>query len=410
MTTQENFEEHNKPSADFISAILNGKDEMNLAEFPIARLGYHDTRLSIEYRGQIVDKSGNVLDQKWIVDGSPTFGLPTEFADRVLVALISISGQDQFSNRKVPFTIYRVLTLLGLPTNKEHYKTTKRALQQLAGVTIYSEGAFWDKAKQKRITTEKGFHILEEFWLKSMETDDDVIEEESVNGYIVWSERIWESFKAGYIKHLDTAFYYSLEKTIARRLYRFLDKRMHYQNTYQIDVFDLAARLGMKPYRYASEVIDKMKDSFEELKQRGYLQSVEVIKVGKFTRVKFTRTGADTPTQGSLFLEPSVVDAPPTANTANDPLAALYAQHGTSDELKAIWDDILLELKQSMPSASYLTIAHSALLAVQEGRAVIGVPARMLDWAERQLRRKILTGLSISLKTKITELSFCPLP
>lgn len=426
MTQRARSKAKNNLASEPIAPNHTGKDEMNLAEFPIARLGRHDTRRDIEYHGQIVDKAGNVLEQTWIVSGAARFGLPTEFADRVLVALMTISAKEHFASRKVSFTIYRVLMLMGLAPNKQHYKAVKRALQQLVGVTIYSEGAFWDKAKQQRIITEKGFHVLEEFWLKSLEkstaTNDDVINDESVNGYIVWSERLWESFKAGYIKQLDTDFYYSLEKVIARRLYRFLDKRMHYQNTYQIDVFDLAARLGMKPYRYPSEVIDKMKDSFAELQQRGYLASFEVLKVGKFTRIKFTRTGADNALQGALFSlssrpangseAPPGKDEQPLSATlpSNTLLAALYDQYETDAALKAAWMEILQELKPTMPSASYALIAESALLAVHGADAVVAIPAQSKDWAERQLHRKILLALSFHFKTKMNNLEFLSLP
>jgi hypothetical protein len=394
--------------------VVSGKDEMNLAEFPIARLGHHDTRTVIEYRGQIVDKSGSVVEQTWIVSGAAPFGLPTEFADRVLVALITISAKDQFTNRKVSFTIYRVLAILGIAPNKQYYKAVERALQQLVGVTIYSEGAFWDKVTQKRITTKKGFHVLEEFWLKSSETDDSVIETESVNGYIVWGERIWESFKVGYIKHLDTDFYCSLEKTIARRLYRFLDKRMHYQNTYQIDVFDLAARLGMKPYRYPSDLIEKMKDSFNELHQRGYLESAEVIKVGKFTRIKFTRAGTANPIQKELPLAPAAIATPEApkvdAFTKEDPLSSLYADYGTPDTLKQVWVNILQEWKNTMVKEIYFKIDNSVLLDVHDSTAVIALHPHIIDWANRQLNRKIRTCLTTSLKMKITNLEFIALP
>lgn len=389
-----------------------GKDEMNLAEFPIARLGHHDARTVIEYRGQIVDKSGSVVEQTWIVSGAAPFGLPTEFADRVLVALITISAKDKFISRKVPFTIYRVLAILGIAPNQYYYKAVEQALQQLVGVTIYAEGAFWDKASQKRITTKKGFHVLDEFWLKSFGADESVREAENVNGYIVWGERIWESFKAGYIKHLDTDFYCSLEKTIARRLYRFLDKRMHYQDSYQIDVFDLAARLGMKPYRYPSEVIEKMKGSFEELKERGYLESAEVIKVGKFTRIKFNRADTTILLQKELPFAPAETEraeAPKVDASLKDSRVALYERYGTPDALKAVWVNILQEWKSTVSKELYAKLDQSVLLEVHDSTAVIAIPSYLIDWAERQLNRLICSSLTVSLKTKITHLEFIAL-
>lgn len=96
----------NKPNplASFQPPSTTGKDEIDLAEFPIARLGRNDTRKVIEYHGQIVERGGSVLEQKWVVSGSPSSGLPTEFAERVLVALMALTAEERFSDRKVSFT------------------------------------------------------------------------------------------------------------------------------------------------------------------------------------------------------------------------------------------------------------------------------------------------------------------
>ena len=436
--------------ADLLANPASGKDEMNLAEFPIARLGRNDTRTSIEYHGQVYDKSGMLLEQKWIVSGSARFGMPTEFADRVLVALMAITAKENFIERKVPFTIYRVLQLLRLTHNQRNYRAVEKALQQLVGVTIYSEGAFWDKAQQKRITTKRGFHLLEEFWLKSFEADDAVIEAEGVNGYIVWGERIWDSFQAGYIKHLNTDFYYSLQNTIARRLFRFLDKRMHYQDEYQIDIFDLAARLGMKPYAYASHLARKLEPGLRELRALGYLAAAEPIKVGKFTRIRFVRAAV---ARGLLPADPalaaanyedaaddeedddepgdehdgnvengkwgndrrgndSVVTGAGRAAGAAAPLAALYAEYATPPQLKSLWVEILAEFAGSLPSATFAMLNGSALLAVTAAAAVVAIDGGYRDWIERQLGRQILSLLNRSLETevKITELRCVNLP
>lgn len=71
----------------------------------------------------------------------------------VFVSLNSLSpawykiepSREKFESRKVPFTIDRVWKLLGLTHNKRNYQAVEKALQQLVGVTIYSEGAFFDK-------------------------------------------------------------------------------------------------------------------------------------------------------------------------------------------------------------------------------------------------------------------------
>lgn len=122
---------------------------MNLAEFPIAKIGRNDKRLTIEYEGQIVDKAGTVHHQKWMVSDSAQFGLPTEFAERIFVGLMTLTAQNKFAERKVPFTIYKILKMIGLTHNKRNYDAVVKALRQLVGTTISSEGAFYNKAKKQ---------------------------------------------------------------------------------------------------------------------------------------------------------------------------------------------------------------------------------------------------------------------
>ena len=62
----------------------HGKDEMNLAVLPIARLGRNDARDTIEYYGTFGD-SGKQQNMVWTVSGAASVGLPSEFAERVFV-------------------------------------------------------------------------------------------------------------------------------------------------------------------------------------------------------------------------------------------------------------------------------------------------------------------------------------
>lgn len=382
--------------------LIFGKDEMNLAEFPIARLGRNDTRLAIEYEGQTV-KDGKVIIQKWIASGSAAFGLPTEFAERVLVSLMTLTARAGFAERKVPFTIYRVLKMLGLSHNQRNYQAVENALQQLVGVTIYSEGAFYDKTNDRRVTTKKGFHLLEEYWLKSQETDEGVIESEGVQGYVIWSERIWESFKAGYIKNLNTDFYYSLDSTLARRLYRFLDKRMHYQTQYEIDVFDLAGRIGMMSYPYPSRVVNKLQPAIDELLTRGYLVSAESVKVGKFVRMRFVRSEMEyTAPEFTEGLYSALQDAEPLETHQSSQTAL----GGPPDALQGIWKAILREFEIALPWGSYSMMMDSLLVDIEESEAVVSVSPRAQQWMEQRMHGQILSKLKLHSSVDVTSVRF----
>ena len=385
-----------------VQLLIFGKDEMNLAEFPIARLGRNDTRLAIEYEGQTV-KDGKVLTQKWIASGSAAFGLPTEFAERVLVSLMTLTARTGFTERKVPFTIYRVLKMLGLSHNKRNYQAVENALQQLVGVTIYSEGAFYDKTNDRRVTTKKGFHLLEEYWLKSQEADEGIIESEGVQGYVVWSERIWENFKAGYIKNLNTDFYYSLESTLARRLYRFLDKRMHYQTQYEIDVFDLAGRIGMMSYPYPSRVVNKLQPAVDELLSRGYLVSAEAVKVGKFVRMRFVRSEMEDTTPEFVEGLYAVLQDVEPLEPCELPQTAFCGPPGT---LQGIWKAILREFEIALPWGSYNMMMDSMLVDIEESEAVVSVGPRAQQWMEQRMQGQILSKLKLHSSTDVTSVRF----
>lgn len=397
-----------------------GKDEMNLCELPIAKLSSRDRRDVIEFTGETV-RDGKTISQEWIVSGSARFGLPTEFAERVLVALISLAAAKGFPE-KTTFTVYEVLKLMELQIGGVYYREVEAALQRLHGVTITGKNTWWDNEKKKYRTVQKGFGLIDNYWLEGMGEDE---EGEPESGYVIWNRWLSKSFQDGYIKALDTQFYYTLESTLARRLYRFLDKRMHYRDSYQIDIFALAGRLGMASYRYPSQVKDKLKPAFEELIARNYLVSAEVFKTGKFTRVKFVRTGAYQVQQAGLWDdEPEdeaetaiegrgeareAYDGEIPAKVEEGALAALYDVYGTSDALKQTWQNVLGECARSMNSDSYWMVADSVLLDFTEDVAVIAVNPKSKDWVARQMCRTFLRELTMSLGSKVREICFVDL-
>ena len=269
---------------------------MNLAEFPFALLRNRgDGRNTIVHESRHTDKDGNRYKQKWIAEGGSAAGLPTEYDERVLIALLGITQSQGNVSRKVSFSTYQLLKILGGSIGKSQYLSIKNSLRRLTKLTIESENAFWDHATGKRITTSQGFHLIDRYWLRYEETDDEIRMSEGEPAYIVWGDRIWKNIEAGYIKPLDLDFFNSLTTPLARRLYRLLDKRMHRNKSYEIDVFELSSRLGMSRYKYPSRVISRLQSALEELIEKEYLISAETVKVGKYTRLHFEREVVELP-------------------------------------------------------------------------------------------------------------------
>ncbi|HXV96793.1 MAG TPA: replication initiator protein A [Anaerolineae bacterium] len=326
-----------KQQKDFSS----GRDEMNLAEFPFAKLNAKDSREIIEYEGWTVNGSQR-LPQKWIVRGASGLGLPSEFGERLLMALIALTAEDDFASRKVTFSVGELIRRLDLAKNQRYYELIEQQLDRLMGVTIHSENAFWDHAKQKRVTTKRAFHLIEKLWLRFREGETEGGNAENVRGYIIWSDEIWRSFKAGYIKSLDLAFFYGLPTPISRRLYRFLDKRMRYQEVYEIDIFDLANRLGCVRYKAPSQIKRILEPAYEALIEHGFLAEAKLVKRGKYTRLRFVKRIELDPQAEAKGLEAESQATTSTAAARHDE-AAIEADGASENAQK--WLEVLEQLR-----------------------------------------------------------------
>lgn len=369
-----------------------GKDEMNLAVLPIAKLGRNDKRDTIEYYGTFKDdKSGQQQKMTWIVRGAN--GLPTEFAERVMVALLSIGAQEGFKDRKMTFTTYKVIKTLGQTINKRNYKAVEKALEQLAGVLITTDKAWFDKGKNRRITTKRGFHLVDEYFLHYQEADHDVVEQGS---YIVWGKRIWDNIQAGNLKLLDVNYYFGLNNTIARRLYRFLDKMMAYDDEYEIDMFALSNKLGMATYQYASEIRKRLKPAITELTERGFLADHEYFKYqGKYPRVRFYKMTARREEQLALFSLIADETNPVTTDETN-PVDEGKAEILSTDETNPnalLWakvlDGLRLNGNQKVVDEQLYT---ARLIEIEADTAVIKAGSRaswLQDRAERVVRNEL---------------------
>lgn len=361
----------------------SGKDEMNLAVLPIALLGRNDTRDVIEYYGTFWngEKQERMV---WIVRGAAGLGLPSEFAERVLVALLYLGAQSNFAERRMEFTPYQILTILGHTINGRNYQAVEHALAQLHGVTITSDKAWIEKKKdgsQRRVTTKRGFHILDEYYLHYTEDEDD---DEGDTSFIVWGSRVWRNLQAGYIRQLDIDFYYAIDLPLARRLFRFLDKMTHYKpyTPYSIDIFDLSNKLGLAQYQYASHLKRPLSAAADELVARGYLTHYEFLKIGKFTKMKFYRSNPS--------VKMDLFDSADETITVSEP-----------DPLADLWATIVGRLPDNRFPQK---LAGTRLLSIEDGTATIAA-GDFRDWIENRLGTRILNALQREVE-EITAIRF----
>ncbi|NLF02712.1 MAG: hypothetical protein GX601_17230, partial [Anaerolineales bacterium] len=163
-------------------------------------------------------------------------------------------------------------------TDSKHYRSVERSLERLLRASIVAEGAFWDADRQGLVQRVNGFHLIERYWLAYQEGDEQVVEAEGCPGYVVWGEEVWRSLQNGYLKQLDLDTFFHLQTPVARRLYRFLDKKLHKRRQLEIDIFQLSQQLGMAYYRYPAKVKEKLQPGIDELMGIGFLASGEMVK------------------------------------------------------------------------------------------------------------------------------------
>lgn len=218
-----------------------GYDELNLAEFPLAAVTerFLGAEKTVVFEDTVWDrKARRHLPRKLVISGSDYYGLPTARDDDALLACVQLSGLGDFASKKLFFSRYELLKLLRWKDETRNYRRLTVSLRRWKGVTVYSNRAFFDKARQSWVS--KDFAVLDN--LHIYEREEHERRRAPASSWLVWNDVLFESFQAGYLKRLDWDLYCRLESPIAKRLYRFLDKRFYHGNRVEIDMHELAFR------------------------------------------------------------------------------------------------------------------------------------------------------------------------
>lgn len=270
-----NKENNNKLASQTIPLFSNnGRDEMNLAEFPFALLSGKSTiAKTLYYTDTIRGKGGEAVTRKWTVTASDKYGMPTRDDEIIYIGLMQITKDNGFEDPRQFFSRYRLLKLISWPDTGPYYNRIEQSLDRLMGVVIKAENAFYD-LKRRAYCTES-FHIIDNYrlWDRTDRAGDG--QHSLPMSYFKWNEIIWKSITNGYIKNLDTKFWFSLESAIARRLHRYLDKKFYKKDLFQIGLKLLAfEKLGMsRTYTKPFKIKSLLNPACDELVARGYLKN-----------------------------------------------------------------------------------------------------------------------------------------
>ena len=255
----------------------DGKDELNLAEFPLCALAHRlrPEQRTLRFEDRVWDEGrGGMITRQLTITGSDAYGLPTALDDEVLLGLIQLTRQQGFADRKVAFTRHQLLRLLGWREDSKSYARLEASLNRWTGVTLFYERAWWNKARQ--CWMDEKFHILDNVWLCHRDApapDIGLAGSGSPTSAFVWNEVIFRSFQAGNLKGIDFDFFKNLRSAVAKRLYRFLDKRFHFHQRLSFDLKELAREhIGLSRNYDAANLKRRLWPGIAELERKGFLQ------------------------------------------------------------------------------------------------------------------------------------------
>jgi hypothetical protein len=299
---------------------FGGRDELNLAEFPITLLsdrvpkGCKTLTFVVDHR----DDKNKLVTRKVTITGSDAYGLPTAIDDEILIALIQITKlKNEFTNATVYFSKYEILKLLGWPDDGRSYRRIEESVKRWTGVTVYYDNAWRDRETGSYAS--ENFHFIDRS--SFLDVDARKIRASSNQPELAlssfrWSDVIFQSFQAGSLKRLDISAYFSYTTSVAKRMYRFLDKRFWVKPTWEFDLKEFAHnRIGLSSKYNIAQIKNKLAPAIEELshstpERAAFLEPMDhnerYIKVSKGAwLVIFTRKSLSPALPDSVVPEPS---------------------------------------------------------------------------------------------------------
>ena len=255
-----------------------GRDEMNLAEFPITLL----TERVPEGVKTLVfeDKHGTLT-----VTGSDAHGLPAAPDADVIVALLHLTKtRNDFTDPTVSFSRYEVLRLLGWPDKGRHYHRLDESLNRWVGVTLYYDGCWWDNSIKCRVDAK--FHIIDRVVIYDREVRHELQARQQPLplSNFTWGKDFFDSCRANYLKRLDLGIYFGLKSAVSKQMYRFLDKRFYHRGDWTFDLREFALEhVGLaRTYDDAGKLKAKLQPALEELEAIGFLEPMSA--AGRYSK------------------------------------------------------------------------------------------------------------------------------
>jgi Replication initiator protein A len=252
----------------------SGRDEMNLAEFPIALLSNREpddgSPLVFETSlGKLTITATHGPREK----GN---GLPTASDTDVLIGLLQLTKRaNNFTEPTVYFSRYELLRLIRWPDGTKSYRRLRAALKRWAKVSLDYEKSWYDNRRKCRV--DATFHILNSvivYERSGKELPGDPGQQaDPPSSRFTWGTEFFKSCQENYLKRLDLDVYFSLKSSATKQLYRFLDKHFYERDTLTYDLEELAAgHIGLSANYTIPRIKEKLAPCLDELVQIGFIE------------------------------------------------------------------------------------------------------------------------------------------
>lgn len=258
--------------------VTDGRDELNLAEFPLSAISdrHAPDQKTMVFEDKVWDGSRKeVITRRLTITASDAYGLPTALDDEVILGLVQLSKLQKFADRKVHFTRYQLLKILGWSDEGRNYDRLEHSLNRWVGVTLIYHNAWWNKENQCWVNEK--FHILDNVSIydRSQRNVPGTQHALPLSSF-VWNDVLFRSFSSGNLKSIDFDFFTSLESAVAKRLYRFLDKRFFHRARLEFDLKEVSfEHVGLSRNYDAANLKRKLRPAIAELERRGFLKPLK---------------------------------------------------------------------------------------------------------------------------------------
>ncbi len=272
--------------------LREGRDEMNLADFPISAL----------QRAQKADESGHKADrmelhasrydpstrqrvkQKVTLTSTARDGLPTPADEHVILALLYVAKHaDNFAGDTVHFCPSQLFEVMGWAPNGRSYTRLRDVLRRLKSLTIRYENAWWD-ASGRAYEEEVATGIVSGYRIGRQVSGPRKAGTELAS-WVTWTQQFYASLQAGNLKRLDLSVFFALKTPTAQRMYRFLDKRFYNSPSLQLDLTEFACgHVGLTDAGNVALLKRRLTPGLEELERIGFLAPAPP--EGRFQKVK----------------------------------------------------------------------------------------------------------------------------